>query len=420
MAKHKRPDSVAEDCVRIEGELYDVRAWSHKHPGGAILAQFLGRDATGAFLAFHGAVARKMLKGFKARNVTGFSAEVAYSGDVEQDFTALRARAVESGLFAHRPVPFYVHAALLFAGIGVAAAALVVAPAAWPLAALLLALVWQQGGWLSHDFLHHSVHADPERGEVVGSILGGVILGFSGDWWRRKHNTHHALPNVLGVDQDIDTTPFLSFTEADLAEMSAATRLLVRLQPVTALPILAFARINWVVASARWAWGSPTVARRGLELTSIAVHHAWSLGLLFLLPTWGARLGFFLVSQLVSGLFTGAVFLVGHNARPIVTKDEAPGFYALQCMTTQNICPPFGLRWFFGGLDRQIEHHLFPTMPRHNHRYVAAEVRAICDAHGLTYVERGFFEGLGDVGRVLVRVARGASAAPSRVGVGAA
>ncbi|MBM4358103.1 MAG: fatty acid desaturase [Deltaproteobacteria bacterium] len=408
MAPKKRPDSVAEDCVRIDGELYDVRGWVHRHPGGDVLKHFFGRDATGVFAAFHGAIARKMLKGLRARNVASFAAEPAYSDDVERDFEALRARARDEGLFVSDPAWFYRRLAFIVALIASSAALLVVRPSLWALAAMPLALAWQQAGWLSHDFLHNSVYDDNDRSEILGAILGGVLLGFSGDWWKRKHNTHHALPNVLGVDQDIDTTPFLSFTEADRERMGPGTRFLVKLQSVTALPIVAFARINWVLASARWALRAPTVPRRGLELGSILVHHAWSFGMLSLLPSWPTRLGFFLASQLVSGLLTGAVFLVGHNARPIFATVEAPGFCALQCTTTQNIHAPLGLRWFFGGLDRQIEHHLFPTMPRHNHGRIAGDVRALCEAHGITYVERGFFKGLGDVAAVLFRVARAA------------
>lgn len=411
MAPKARPDSRAEDCVRIDGELYDVRSWAHKHPGGAVLERYFGRDATGAFAAFHGKVARKMLKAFRARNAPAFTPEAGWSEDVERDFEALRARAVADGLFVARPLWFYAHAAFLVGLVASAAALLVLAPAFWPIAALAVALAWQQGGWLAHDFLHNSVHEGLATSEIVGSLLGGVILGFSGDWWKRKHNTHHALPNVIGVDEDIATTPFLSFTEADLEHVGPVARLLVRLQPVTATPILAFARINWVIASFRWALRAPGVPRRGLELAAIAVHHAWSFGLLALVPGWGAKLGFFLVSQLVSGLLTGAVFLVGHNARPIMTLPEAPGFCALQCGTTQNIRAPFGLRWFYGGLDRQIEHHLFPTMPRHNHDRIAGDVRALCEAHGITYVERGFARGLVDVGAVLGRVARAAARA---------
>lgn len=408
MARKKRPDSVVDDCIRIEGELYDVRGWMHRHPGGDVLKHFFGRDATGVFAAFHGALARKMLKGFRARNLTELPLEAAYSDDVERDFEALRDRARDEGLFVSRPSWFYRRLAFIVALIAASAALLALRPELWLVAALPLATAWQQAGWLSHDFLHNSVYDDADRSEVVGSILGGVLLGFSGDWWKRKHNTHHALPNVLGVDEDIDTKPFLAFSEADLAGTRGLTKFLIKLQGLTALPIVAFARINWVIASTRWALTSPTVARRRTELASMAVHHAWSLGMLALLPTWGARVGYYLVAQWVSGLLTGAVFLVGHNARPILSIEQAPGFCELQCLTTQNIRAPFGLRWFYGGLDRQIEHHLFPTMPRHNHAQIAPEVRALCEAHGLTYVERGFSRGLADVVQVLLRVGRAA------------
>lgn len=405
MARKQRPDSRVEDCVRIDGELYDVRAWAPRHPGGDVLKHFFGRDATGAFAAFHSALARKMLKGMRARNLASFTPEAGFSADVEADFEALRTRAREAGLFESRRGWFYGHAAwtvgLIVASVGL----LVWSPSAWPLAALALALGWQQCGWLAHDVLHNSVHEQRRTSELVGTLFGGVVLGFSGDWWKTKHNTHHALPNVRGVDTDIDTTPFLSFSESDLADIGPVTRWLVRAQTVTAIPVLAAARTNWVVASFLWALRAPSVPRRALELTTLALHLGWSFGMLALLPSWGLRIAFFVMAQLLSGLFIGSVFLVGHNARPMVERTDAPGFCELQCATTQNIRAPFGFTWFFGGLEHQIEHHLFPTMPRHNHKRIKNDVRALCEAHGLAYVERSFAEGLVDVARVLARVA---------------
>lgn len=409
MARKQRPDSKAQDCVRIDGELYDVRAWAPKHPGGDVLKHYFGRDATGAFAAFHSALARKMLKGLRARNAPPFVPEAGWSDNVERDFEALRARSHAEGLYVSRPSWFYLHGAFIVSLVLASAGLLVWNTATWPLGALLVALAWQQCGWLAHDFLHNSVHDDNAKSEVVGALFGGIVLGFSADWWKKKHNTHHALPNVLGVDEDIDTTPFLAFSETNLDDAGGVTRRLVRLQTVTALPVLAFARMNWVLASLGWALRAPNVPRRGLELLTIALHHGWSLGMLALLPNWPVRIAFFLTAQLLSGLFTGSVFIVGHNARPMMRLAEATGFCELQCQTTQNIRAPRGFAWFFGGLDCQIEHHLFPTMPRHNHARVRKDVRALCEAHGIPYVERGFGQGLLDVARVLDRVARTAT-----------
>lgn len=403
------PDAPREAPIFVDGVAYDVAAWARKHhPGGEIVMRFLGLDATTVFAAFHGPRARKALRAMRWKGEPVAPPPPTPGADVEEDFAALRAQAEADGLFVPDRGYFYLRAAAIVGGVAASVATVALAPAWWPVAALGLGLVWQQAGWLTHDFLHHSVYDDRRLGDRVGLWMGGVVMGFSGDWWKRKHNTHHALPNVRGVDEDIDTLPFLSFSERDLDTASPFARWMVRLQTVTALPVLSTARINWWTQSFLWALRAPNVQHRGWEIASMVVHHAWSLGMLALLPTWGARAGFFLVSQLSSGLMTGAVFLVGHNARPMYDRADAPGFYALQLQTGQNVRAPFGTRWFYGGLDRQIEHHLFPTMPRHHHDRVRDAVVALCKRHNLPYTERGFFEGLGDVARVMARVSRAA------------
>ncbi len=414
MARDERKDPPsADDCVRIDGEIYDVARWAPNHPGGNLLKYFMGRDASAVFAAFHGPLARRALKGLRARNPPALAPDPASSGDVERDFEALRARAQAEGMFTADRAWFYRRGALVVALAAASIATIALAPALWPLAALALALAWQQGGWLAHDIVHHAVFPTRRAGDLVGVALGGLLLGFSADWWRHKHNTHHALPNVLGADTDIDTMPLLSFDERDLDGASPLARTMVRAQLVTALPIVAFARINWVAQSALWALRAPRVRMRGHELAALALHHAGTVAALALLPSWGARVGFYLLAQLASGVMIGTVFLVGHNARPMLRRDEAPGFYELQCAASQNVRAPRGTAWFFGGLEKQVEHHLFPIMPRHNLGRMSDAVRALCERHGVTYTERGFFEGLGDVIAVLARVARAAGASRS-------
>lgn len=399
----------AEDAIHVDGEAYDVAKWAKRHPGGDLLLRlFRGRDATAVFAAFHGEYARKVLRGLRAKVQPEVPAPQESESAFERAMGELREEAVRDGLFVASRPWFAMKAAIILGLIGVAFAVALVWPAGWVVGALALAVAWQQAGWFAHDVLHHSVLEDKGRGEAAGLVFGGVVLGFSPHWWKQKHNTHHALPNVLGVDEDIDTMPLLAFDERELTRAGSLSRFMVGLQVITALPILAFARLNWCVQSVLWALRAPGVPRRLWEVASLGCHLAWSIGLLAILPGWGVRIGFFLVSQLVSGLMTGAVFLVGHNARPIYARAEAPGFHELQCTATQNVRAMFGTAWFFGGLDRQIEHHLFPTMPRHQHRRVTARVRALCAIHNVPYVERGFFSGLADVWGVLARVGRAA------------
>ena len=392
--------------MHIDGVAYDVTAWAQKHPGGEVLRRFLGADASAVFAAFHSPRARKMLRVFRARSVPREVPTPAADDPVERGFLELRARAESAGRFVASHGFFVRHALWSVGLIGACVAVLRWAPSLWALAALALGLAWQQAGWLSHDVLHHSVFADRRRGDRWGAAFGGIVLGFSGDWWKRKHNVHHALPNVVGEDPDIDVLPLLAFHEHDLARSGAFTRFAVRIQPWTVLPILALARVNWAAQGLLWALFARGVKKRAWEISSILLHYVWSAALLALLPTWGTRIAFYVIAQLASGLMTGSVFLVGHNARSMLQRAETPGFHALQVMTTQNIRAHWSYRWFFGGLERQIEHHLFPTMPRHHHGSVAPDVRALCAQHGLPYTERSFFQGLGDVFAVMVRVAR--------------
>lgn len=97
---------------------------------------------------------------------------------------------------------------------------------------------------------------------MQGILLGSVALGFSADWWKRKHNTHHAMPNVLGTDPDIDVLPLLAFDERQAAQAGALGRLFVRIQAFTVWPIVAFARLNWVTQSILWALFAPGVQQR--------------------------------------------------------------------------------------------------------------------------------------------------------------
>jgi fatty acid desaturase len=58
--------------------------------------------------------------------------------------------------------------------------------------AIALGWFWQQCGWLAHDFLHHAVvKSNRTINDCFGLLVGNIYLGFSVDWWKNKHNTHH-------------------------------------------------------------------------------------------------------------------------------------------------------------------------------------------------------------------------------------
>lgn len=81
-----------------------------------------------------------------------------------------------------------------------------------------------------------------------------------------------------------------------------------------------------------------------------------------------------------------------------------PDFYRFQILTTRNVDGPWFVGWFMGGLHHQVEHHLFPTMPRHNLGRMSAMVRRTCEKHGIPYHATTLWDGTLEVLRHLSEV----------------
>lgn len=396
----------AQEMV-IDGARYDVSRWVAKHPGGSIILRFLGRDATDVFMAFHTAAARKTLGRYRLGDAPATPRPDAAA--IEHDFRALRDELVREGRFTARP-GFYALKTAVVLGLVLAGAAVRLGDtgfAATCLSALLVALGWQQGGWLAHEFLHHAVFAKRRDGRRAGVALGSVVLGYSADWWNEKHNTHHALPNVHGADPDIDVFPALAFTPRDLKRVTHGwQRWALRQQAWSCLPIVAFARLNWTVQGLLWSIMHREIPLRRWEIGGQLLHLGWVLGLAFGGASVANGLGWLVLTNLLAGLFIGSVFIVGHNARPVLVEDGVADFWTLQVVTTRNVRAGRLTRWFFGGLETQTEHHLFPTMPRHHHEAVKPRVVALCAKHGIDYCEESFALGLVHVWLGLREVAK--------------
>ncbi|KNC55443.1 Delta6 fatty acid desaturase [Thecamonas trahens ATCC 50062] len=411
VARHNHKD----DCwIVIEGKVYDATQFLEEHPGGRVLATWAGSDATEAFEAFHSEEAQDMLSSF-------FVGPLADPAKVPllEDFHKLKLEFAAEGLF--EPSYAYFTFKVLF-NLGMLAATVW---AMWALGggmasaivgAVSVAVFWQQCGWLSHDFLHHQVFDDRWYGHAMGYFLGNVLQGFSVTWWVLKHSTHHAIPNVMaGVrdgDPDAQTMPLLAWADAFLeGELEdGMPPFLIRYQHITFLPLLCVARISWVIQSLLTALGSDEVPphRRTTEVLTLVVHYAYYAAMAyFLLDSWKEMMVFVLLSQAVAGLCLGTVFTINHNSMEMLDSDAInhTNFVAMQYRTTRNISPSFIGDWFTGGLSYQIEHHLFPTLPRHRFKAIAPRVEALAAKHGLVYQHIGFFAGLIDVIRCLRRVA---------------
>ena len=198
-----------------------------------------------------------------------------------------------------------------------------------------------------------------------------------------------------------------SFSESLPAQtMSASQRRLVRFQHVLIFPVLFFARISWCIQSVLFPLAAKHSGRweRFLELGSLAIHYSWLVGasLTLLTPvkvrcwvkllvnsadTYAVQAAVFIAaSEFLCGLLLGFVFVQSHNGMEVFSDNR--DFVRSQLSSTRDVSGSLFNDWFTGGLNRQIEHHLFPTLPRHNLHDAQRMVYAFCSKHGLYYEVR--------------------------------
>jgi fatty acid desaturase len=271
-------------------------------------------------------------------------------------------------------------------------------PVTLVLSAAAMALFWQQCGWLAHDFLHHQVFADRKWNNFFGYIIGNLAQGFAVSWWKNKHNLHHAAPNVVEFDTDIQTLPFLAWSEKMIDhELDGLPDFLVRNQKYVYWPLLCVARISWLIQSLLW----PVFhqKKRYMEAVPLVLHWAWYLFVLHRYLTLGQAVVFFVLSQCLCGFLLGVVFTLGHNGMDVFGKTEFHNsdFINVQLATTRDVTGPLFVHWFMGGLDYQLEHHIWPSVPRHNlSRVREAYLQPFCESYGLKMKLTSFFPGLAE------------------------
>mmetsp|Transcript_47049 Transcript_47049/g.112801 ORF Transcript_47049/g.112801 Transcript_47049/m.112801 type:complete len:465 (-) Transcript_47049:64-1458(-) len=401
VATHNTPEDA---WMVFGGRVYDVSSWND-HPGGRIIFTHAGLDCTDTFNAFHPTSAVDDMAEFF---VGELAKEDVSLTPVERDYRALRAQIRKEKLDRASPL-YYVFKCSSNLAIIAAAFYLVLAvntTTAILGGACLTALFWQQCGWLAHDFLHHQVFDNRHIGDLFGLIIGNVSQGFSVEWWKDKHNTHHAVPNILESaegahdgDPDIDTMPLLAWS-LEMARKITHTdskvgRFFLKNQAILYFPILLVARMSWALQSFTFVfrtgdvWASPDTALKPLHLgfrehAGLILHYLWYIGLMTQMSI-GQAVMFLLVSQMFCGLLLAIAFGVGHNGMAVYEADKKPDFLTLQITTTRNVDGNFLVGWFMGGLQYQIEHHLFPDVPRHNLHLVRRYVEPLCKKHNIPY-----------------------------------
>jgi fatty acid desaturase len=305
-----------------------------------------------------------------------------------RSFTALTAQVRSAGLLA-RARRFYV---LLFAGLVLAlggiATGVVLLGQSWLqlLMAGALGLVLTQFAFLGHEASHRQIFTSGKANDRTGRILAVGFAGLSYSWWMNKHTRHHGNPNQVGKDPDIapDT---VSFVEDDAAQTRGLLRWVTRRQVYLFFPLLLLEGLNLHAKSVQSLLQRGPVKGRRLELTLLGLRLGLYAGLLFWIFPVGMAAAFLGVQLAVFGFYMGATFAPNHMGMPIVPADAKLDFLSKQVRTSRNIRGGFWMSALMGGLNYQVEHHLFPSMPRPHLRAARAMVREHCRTLDVPYTE---------------------------------
>jgi fatty acid desaturase len=251
--------------------------------------------------------------------------------------------------------------------------------------AACLAIVSAQIAFVAHDAGHRQIFRRRRPNDLTGTLLANLLLGISYGWWVGKHNRHHRYPNHADLDPDMNIGA-VAFTSDQARSRRGLARVLARFQAFMFFPLLLGEAVHLHAASVRALLRSRGRPWR-LEASLLLGHFAlYASGLLLVLSPVRA-LVFLIVNQGLLGLYLGCAFAPNHKGMPVLTEEQQVDFLRRQVLTSRNVRGSRLIDFALGGLNYQIEHHLFPSLPRPSLRRARPHVRAFLLEHGLPYHE---------------------------------
>ena len=257
--------------------------------------------------------------------------------------------------------------------------------------AALLSIAFGQVAFLGHDAGHQAIFASRRANDALGRSFGNLLVGLSYGWWVDTHSRHHANPNDVSRDPDIEDGVLVYTPEQSRTRGNALSRFIARRQAWLFFPLLTLQGISMHVDSVAAVVTDKFRSRRGgsrrYEAVGLVLHAALYVSLLLLVMSPVKAVAFVAVNQAVFGIYMGCSFAPNHKGMPLIGPDDHPDYLRRQVLTSRNVRGGIVTDLALGGLNYQIEHHLFPNMPRPALRRAQPIVRAHCDQLGVTYTE---------------------------------
>ncbi|XP_027768229.1 delta(8)-fatty-acid desaturase-like [Solanum pennellii] len=398
----KRHNKREDVWISVQGKVYNVTDWIKQHPGGDIpILNLAGQEATDAFIAFHPGTAWKHLDNF----FTGYYLQDYEVSEVSKDYRKLCVDFAKAGLFEKKGhgvmysfcfIGFLL--CLTFYGVLFSNSFLI-----HMLSGALLGLTWMQISYLGHDSGHYVIMTTKGFNKMIQIMSGNCLTGISIAWWKWTHNAHHVACNSLDYDPDLQHLPVFAVSSSLFKSLNSTfygreltfdslAKFFVSYQHFTFYPIICVSRVNLFIQTLLLLFSKRKVPDRFLNILGIMVFWTWFPLLVLSLPNWTERVLFVLTSFAVTGI-QHVQFCLNHFAADVyVGQPKGNDWFEKQTAGTIDIACSPQMDWFFGGLQFQLEHHLFPRLPRCHLRNISPIVQELCKKHNLSYRSLSFFE----------------------------
>jgi len=270
------------------------------------------------------------------------------------------------------------------------------------LPALLLAMVFgflaaSIGFSVMHDANHGSYSGNTTLNDFLG--LSANALGASAYFWKQKHNIiHHTYTNVDGIDDDIAKSPIIRQCETQKWVPAH------KVQHLYLLPVYSLSSIFWIVFMDFTKYFSRKIYTTEAWKLSTKNHivfwatKIWYAAIFIAIPVyvwgWLGWLAGFMAMNVAMGLTLSLVFQLAHVLEntefehiPLdTTKHVETAWAEHQLKTTSNFAMDNKLiSWFVGGLNFQVEHHLFPRVSHVHYPAISKILQAKCKEFNMPY-----------------------------------
>ncbi|MEQ2277976.1 Delta(12)-fatty-acid desaturase, partial [Xenotaenia resolanae] len=325
------------------------------------------------------------------------------NAEIIQDFDHLREQTENRGLFQAQPLFFCLHLSHILVLEAVAWLMVSYWGTSWTmtlLCSVLLATAQSQAGWLQHDFGHLSVFKKSKWNHLVHKFIIGHLKGASANWWNHRHFQHHAKPNIFKKDPDINMMDIFVLGNTQPVEYGIKK---IKHYPynyqhqyffLVAPPLLIPVFYNYNIMK------TMITRRDWVDLAWASTYYIRYF--YYYVPLYGVfgSLALMMFVRFLESHWFVWVTQMSHLPMEI-DHERRQDWLTMQLQATCNIEQSFFNDWFSGHLNFQIEHHLFPRMPRHNYQLVAPQVRQLCEKHGIPYETKTLWRGMVDVFRSL-------------------